>query len=241
MIKFNDTYSINDGQETIVFTEGKANTISGKYNSGTLTGNLDGNLLKATYHNQKNNSAGLIEFEFNENGFIAKWKQGLEEGPMRGKWNGLLSGAGENTEKRKVEQLWFVVIQENGGIEELSFNLSASEITPLILNKNITSEDYSNILNNKDIIETCCAVIKEKDSWLIENSHDFVLRLNAVDEEKLDFLWNANFDNLADQERLKIFFNKDNETLTSDDYEELFEEFLQDSICSLDYVKNINN
>ena len=92
MIKFNETYSINDGQDSIVFTEGKANSISGKYNSGTLTGNLDGNLLKATYHNQKNNSAGLIEFEFNENGFIAKWKQGLEEGPMRGKWNGKLQG-----------------------------------------------------------------------------------------------------------------------------------------------------
>ena len=240
MIKFNETYTIQNG-DIVTFSEGKKGSISGTYNGGTLTGTLEGNLLKATYHNTKVNAVGLMEITFHENGFIGKWKQGLEPGPMKGKWNGLLSGAGEDTEKRKVEQLEFVVIQENGGIEELSFNISASEITPLILNKNITSEDYSNILNNKDIIEACCAVIEEKDSWLIENSHDFVLRLNAVDEEKLDFLWNADFDNLADQERLKIFFNKENETLTSDDYEELFEEFLQDSICSLDYVKNINN
>ena len=98
MIKFNETYSINDGQESIVFTEGKANSISGKYNSGTLTGNLDGNLLKATFHNQKNNSAGLIEFDFNENGFNAKWKQGLEEGPMRGKWQGSLKSQSDNNQ-----------------------------------------------------------------------------------------------------------------------------------------------
>lgn len=97
MIKFNETYSINDDQESIVFTEGKANTISGKYNSGTLTGSLEGNSLKATYHNHKTNSAGLIEIDFNENGFIGKWKQGLEPGPMKGKWKGLLQSSSQDT------------------------------------------------------------------------------------------------------------------------------------------------
>ena len=241
MIKFNDIYTINNGQESIVFKEGKGNTISGEYNEGTLTGTLEGDVLKATFHNKKTNGAGLIEFTFNENGFNAKWKQGLEPGPMKGKWNGKLNGTGEKIQQRKVEQLEFAVIQENGGNEELSFSIPVSEITTLILNKNITLEYYNNILNNKDIIEVCFAAIEEKDSWLLENSHDFVLRLNAIDEEKLDFLWDADFENLANQEKLKIFFNKENETLTSDDYEELFEEFLSDSICSLDYVKNINN
>lgn len=241
MIKFNQTYSINDDQESIVFTERKGNSISGKYNSGTLTGNLSGNILKATYHNQKNNSVGLIEFEFKENGFNAKWKQGLEEGPMRGKWNGILKVYREEIEQRKVQLLEFVVIQENGGNQELSFNISVSDITPFIFSKNITSDDYLNILNNKDILEACCSVIEEKDSWLLENSNEFLLRLNKIDEEKLDFLWDEDFNNLANQEKLKIFFNVNSETLTTDDYEELFEEFLQDSICSLDYVKNINN
>lgn len=90
MIKFNESYLINDGQESIVFTEGKSNSISGKYNSGTLTGNFEHNLLKAAYHNHKTNTAGLIEIEFNGNGFIGKWKQGLEPGPMKGKWVGIL-------------------------------------------------------------------------------------------------------------------------------------------------------
>jgi hypothetical protein len=103
MIQFNQTYSINDGQESIVFTAGKGNTVSGKYNAGTLTGSLEGNLLKATFHNQTNNSAGLIEIDFTEDGFNAKWKQGLEPGPMRGKWKGALSAETRKEEKNKVD------------------------------------------------------------------------------------------------------------------------------------------
>lgn len=93
MIKFNETYSINNGQESIVFKKGNGNTITGVYNDGTLTGTMEGNLLKATFHNKKSNGAGLIEFTFNANGFDCKWKQGLEPGPMRGKWTGKLDDA----------------------------------------------------------------------------------------------------------------------------------------------------
>jgi hypothetical protein len=88
MIKFNVTYLINDGQESIVFKEGKVNSVTGEYQGGKLTGTMEGNVLKATYHNQKNNSVGLIEITFHENGFNAKWKQGLEPGPLKGKWSG---------------------------------------------------------------------------------------------------------------------------------------------------------
>ena len=93
MIKFNENYTINKGQETITFSQGKGNTISGQYGSGTLTGTIDGDVLKATFHNKKNNSAGLIEITFHESGFVAKWKQGLEAGPMKGKWKGSLSNS----------------------------------------------------------------------------------------------------------------------------------------------------
>jgi hypothetical protein len=101
MIQYNKAYSINNGQDSILFKEGKGNTVTGEYQGGTLTGAMEGNILKATYHNQKNNSVGLIEITFHENGFNAKWKQGLEPGPMRGKWKGFLNNA-ENNEKSKV-------------------------------------------------------------------------------------------------------------------------------------------
>ena len=101
-IKFNEKYTFNKGQEIITFSQGKGNNINGQYGSGTLTGTIDGDVLKATYHNQKNNSAGLIEITFHEKGFNAKWKQGLEPGPMRGKWNGSLGNSPiiDNKEKQ---------------------------------------------------------------------------------------------------------------------------------------------
>jgi hypothetical protein len=91
MIIFDTVYSINNGQESIVFTPGKGSSVNGQYSSGALNGTLDGNILNATYHNQKNNNAGLIQITFTEGGFTAKWKQGLEPGPMRGKWKGQLN------------------------------------------------------------------------------------------------------------------------------------------------------
>jgi len=87
---------------------GKGDIIIGEYSDGTLTGTITGNMLKATFHNKKSNGAGLIEFIFNENGFNAKWKQGLEPGPMRGKWQGFL------ITKKKNEKLKAVSIEIYG-------------------------------------------------------------------------------------------------------------------------------
>lgn len=59
---------------------------------------MEGDVLKATFHNKKTNGAGLIEFTFHENGFNAKWKQGLEPGLMRGKWEGLITSNIKNNQ-----------------------------------------------------------------------------------------------------------------------------------------------
>lgn len=89
MIKLNTAYNIDNG-DTVTFTEGKKGTINGAYKDATLKGAFDGNVLKATFHNTKINATGLMEITFHENGFDAKWKKGLEPGPMRGKWEGIL-------------------------------------------------------------------------------------------------------------------------------------------------------
>jgi hypothetical protein len=90
MIQFNVTYLINDGQESIIFNEEKGSTVSANYSEGVLKGTLEGNLLKATFQNRRANVSGLIEIFFSLNGFTAKWKQGIEPGPMKGKWIGKL-------------------------------------------------------------------------------------------------------------------------------------------------------
>ena len=94
MLKLNEKYVINNGQGSIVFTEGNKGTVNAVYtirgnkSEGKINGTLDGNLLKGTFHVDA--VAGLIEFTFDETGFDAKWKQGIEPGPMRGKWEGTL-------------------------------------------------------------------------------------------------------------------------------------------------------
>ena len=118
MIKLNEEYSINNGQGTIVFTEGNRGTVNAEYEikgnkgKGKINGTLENEILKATFHVDA--AAGLIEFTFIENGFDAKWKQGIEPGPMKGKWTGSMKSQSDNSqsinEKKSLspEQLkWF--------------------------------------------------------------------------------------------------------------------------------------
>jgi hypothetical protein len=51
-------------------------------------------------------AAGLLEIEFNENGFEGKWKQGLEPGAMKGVWTAVLAGQeGGNAGSKTMQQL----------------------------------------------------------------------------------------------------------------------------------------
>jgi hypothetical protein len=90
MIKFNHVYIYSRGNGKITFTEGKNNTVTANYkvfnDEGTITGKLQASELEATFHSVSMNRVGLIHFTFSENGFDAKWKNGLEPGPMRGSW-----------------------------------------------------------------------------------------------------------------------------------------------------------
>lgn len=91
MIELNSTYKIEGSDTKITFSQNEDKTISGIYNDGTVIGTLEGNTLKATFHNEVENMDGLMEIIFHQNGFEAKWKTGIEPGPMRGKWKGVLS------------------------------------------------------------------------------------------------------------------------------------------------------
>jgi len=90
MIQLNTTYIIDNDSDKVIFSDDNNGTITGTYTDGTLSGILEGNVLKATFHNTKVNVSGLMEITFHENGFDAKWKKGLEPGPMKGRWSGKL-------------------------------------------------------------------------------------------------------------------------------------------------------
>ena len=54
--------------------------------NGEFTGTIDGNIVKAKWNNE--GQEGLIELNLSDDKLTGKWKQGLDEGPMRGKWEG---------------------------------------------------------------------------------------------------------------------------------------------------------
>jgi CxxC motif-containing protein len=128
MIKFNENYSINNSEGTIVFTQGKKGTVNanyeikGKKDTGVINGILEGHLLKGNYHNKANNSTGLIEFIFNENGFDCRWKQGLEPGPMRGKWRGLLTSVQSTNNKETSQKNSTLITKEQKAAIENGFS-----------------------------------------------------------------------------------------------------------------------
>lgn len=102
MIKLNTPYHVAKDNVTVTFTELKNGAIIGTYPNAIITATLEGNVLSATwltFHNTAVNSVGLIELTFNENGFEGKWKNGLEQGPMRGKWSGTIVTEGGKNEK----------------------------------------------------------------------------------------------------------------------------------------------
>jgi hypothetical protein len=94
-MELNKKYSLNDGKGHIIFSEGNSGTINAEYeikgnkSKGTFNGTLENNSLKGTFF--VDGVAGLMEFTFSEIGFQAKWKKGIEPGPMRGEWKGTLS------------------------------------------------------------------------------------------------------------------------------------------------------
>ena len=90
MIKFNEKYDLNNGQGWVSFESAGEGFVSAQYNRGTIHGHWDGEKLKGQFIDTVSEGKGLIEFIFSETGFEAKWKSGIEEGPMKGRWSGEL-------------------------------------------------------------------------------------------------------------------------------------------------------
>jgi hypothetical protein len=109
MIKFNETYSINNGQGTIVFKDLGNSSVEATYEikgnkvPGIINGKVENGNLKSIF--QVGAAKGLMDFTFTEGAFISMWKKGIEEGPMKGKWEGsLLNKTNATPPPKKVEE-----------------------------------------------------------------------------------------------------------------------------------------
>jgi hypothetical protein len=162
MIKLNTPYTIENGKDQVIFTESENNTITGAYKDGTLNGKLNGNTLSATFQNTKVNVSGLMEITFNEKGFDGRWKKGIEPGPMKGKWKGLLvskseiNASNENAEEKEV------VIEVSGRIPKYFFGS--------------LKEDFQEEIKN--VLEYCSEELSTEEEFL-----QILLRMTLEDKE----------------------------------------------------------
>ena len=74
----------------MIFQQKENGDIHVTYADGTIDGLMEGNTLKAVFHNPKVNISGLMELIFHETGFEGRWKKGTEPGELKQKWNGVL-------------------------------------------------------------------------------------------------------------------------------------------------------
>jgi len=221
MIQFNNEYSINNGQGTIIFSEGKQGTINATYkisskkDVGTINGRLDKNVLKGIYHNTLKNSTGLIEFAFSGNGFNAKWKQGIEPGPMRGKWLGKI----KDTDTKEVNSNFIYIEISGKGLEivvgEIDKNLYGK------LGDLMDEEDYS---------------VKE----IFENSE--IRSKNDINEWfELDNLYHVYGPIYEEQTDIKIYKDENNEVFFECKLKDLYNDFEELLVFNEAYFENNND
>ncbi len=160
MIKYNETYSINDGQGTIVFKDAGNNKVEATYEikgnkvPGNVSGKLEGNILKSIF--QVNEAKGLMDFTFSENGFEAKWKKGIEEGPMKGKWTGSLKSVGNKTENTIKPEKEETVIEKPKVVDQqlLAKEQELKQLEATLLQKQKELEAKAAELDTKAAIPT---------------------------------------------------------------------------------------
>lgn len=152
MIKFNNKYSFNNGQGVISFQSENEGLITGKYqisgqqNTGIIEGKLVNGVLKGNYKNNSNHSSGLIEFEFSDNSFSAKWKQGLEEGPMRGRWSGILIESNNSNQQKDIEEIQYYLQCTNSG-DDFNYNPNSIRLFVIYFEK-ISADSFKEIFMN---------------------------------------------------------------------------------------------
>jgi hypothetical protein len=159
MIKLNTPYHVAEENVTVTFTEVKNGAITGTYPNATLTGTFEGNVLSATFHNTAVNAVGLIELTFNDNGFEGKWKNGLEPGPLRGKWNGeCVSDSAKDSSAPATltkEQLKWIETKDSWDYEEAPKEwLDSKDFILAAMKKDESILEYvsENLKNDKELI-----------------------------------------------------------------------------------------
>ena len=174
MIQFEKKYDINDGNGSVTFKKIDEKTVEAVYNRGVIKAAWDGETLKGVFNDDVSNGSGLIHFTFNDNGFDAKWKAGIEDGPMKGKWTGKLTDSKEHTLLKKNE--WDIV-----DVNEKKILLSNCEGTSGV-DVGLKTSAFKPVNNYDLIINYLNNLFFDDSPYPNDNSADYLLKYDKVDD-----------------------------------------------------------
>jgi len=225
------TYQTQHGELTIIqYNE----IIMATYQEdGCCSGVITGNTVNGIWKNKKD--SGIFCWNFDaENSFSGNYKSGLTEGAMRGKWDGKRTSSQEkNTNQFELQ---FEIINDSNQQSELTISISET-LLDVSGNSNVFSpDDYNTIITNPKVLAKCKSKIELEDVYFLENSSFYSMRLKAINELSLQFLWNK--ENEPDYIKKALAFFKLDATTNQDEVDEKIEEFIDDYYTSLDYVKS---
>ena len=137
-LTFDKTISFNGNMGKLTLKI-KGTEASGTYQeNGTLNGYFLNNTFKGHWKNK--GMEGLVQFTILENKLEGTWKKGLEAGPMKGKWEGVLINDADNDAKSKDEHNQWNIIYDiftfytffsnlaDGGMKEIESQFIINDI-----------------------------------------------------------------------------------------------------------------
>ena len=244
MIKFNEKYNLNQDKGEIFFSEGKKGTINANYTffehqkNGVINGILEEQVLKGTYH--IDNSVGLIEITFFEKGFDAKWKQGIEPGPMKGKWEGQLTSSYESIKSLPKNDLESAIenvseldiyIRYSDGDQEVGY-FSINIKSELKLPNEISYESLTNLISydglfgDENFLNAVKYEVSEFSLKMSDCPQIFITKINDLDLKPLyDFHFNCE----ENEDIVATLMN-----INSDEVSDFLSDYFNDTVYSIE-------
>jgi hypothetical protein len=137
------------------------NKLTGTYGEeGTIEGSFIDNEFKGTWSNK--GQSGLLNFSLNDDKLEGTYKQGLDEGPMKGKWKGKLLSSSEIPQSNENSEENEIVIEVSGRIPKYFFGS--------------LKEDFQEEIKN--VLEYCSDELSTEEEFL-----QILLRMTLEDKE----------------------------------------------------------
>ena len=229
------TYKTQHGLMTL--TQHGENITATYQVEGLCSGRLSGNKVEGIWKNKK--GQGLFEWTFDGNGsFTGKYKSGMEDGAMRGKWDGKPPSSESDinleskpdSDNENVSDL-DIYIRYSDGDEEVG-NFSINIESALKMPNEISYESLTNLISYSGLFEdeNFLNAVKHEVSTFSLSMSDcpqiFVTKINTID---LKPLYENRFNSEENEEIVAALLN-----INSDEVSDLIRDYFSETAYSVE-------